>query len=69
MVMCVAILAVISAQWRLILKALGYFSALPYGLARRYALGETLTAAVLLGIFVIAIAWIGKRVDARLKRK
>jgi hypothetical protein len=39
-----------------------------YGLARRYALGETLTAAALLGIFVIAIAWIGKRVDARLKR-
>ena len=40
-----------------------------YGLARRHALGETLTDAVLLGIFVIAIAWIGKRVDARLKRK
>jgi hypothetical protein len=40
-----------------------------YGSARRHALGETLTAAVLLGIFVIAIAWIGKRVDARLKRK
>ena len=39
------------------------------GMARRHALGETLTAAVLLGIFVIAIAWIGKRVDARLKRK
>jgi uncharacterized membrane protein len=40
-----------------------------YGLARGHALCETLTAAVLLGIFVIAIAWIGKRVDARLKRK
>ena len=40
-----------------------------YGLARRHARGETLTAAVLLGIFVIAIARIGKRVDARLKRK
>ena len=40
-----------------------------YGLARRHARGETLTAAVLLGIFVIAIARIGKRVDASLKRK
>jgi len=40
-----------------------------YGLARRHALGETLTDAVLLGIFVIDNAWIGKRVDARLKRK
>ena len=39
-----------------------------YGLARRHALGAT-AAAVLLGIFMIAIAWIGKRVDARLKRK
>jgi len=40
-----------------------------YGLMRGHALVETMIAAVMLGVFVIGIAWIGKLADARLKRK
>jgi len=40
-----------------------------YGLVRGHALVETLIAAVMLGAFVIGIAWIGKFADARLGRK
>ncbi len=40
-----------------------------YGLVRGHALGETLIAAVILGAFVVGIAYIGKIADARLKRK
>ena len=40
-----------------------------YGLIRGHALVETMIAAVMLGVFVIGLAWIGKITDARLKRK
>ncbi len=40
-----------------------------YGLVRGHALGETLIAAVMLGAFVVGIAYIGKIAEARLKRK
>jgi hypothetical protein len=40
-----------------------------YGLARGHGIGETLIATVMAAGFLLGIAWVAKRADARLKRK
>jgi hypothetical protein len=40
-----------------------------YGLAWGHAIGETLIAAIMAAGFLLGIAWVAKRADARLKRK
>ncbi len=40
-----------------------------FGYLHGFKAGETVTAAATLGLFVIAIAWVAKRADIRLKQK
>ena len=58
-----------SLKGALLMFAIVDAGAVVYGLARGHALVETLIAAVMLGAFVIGIAWIGKLADAHLKHK
>jgi hypothetical protein len=40
-----------------------------FGYLKGYGMGETLIAAVILGAFIVGIAWAGARVERQLDRK